>query len=226
MVEIPVADGKIDGYLAKPEGAGPHPGVVVLHDAIGLGKDIKAIADRFAAGGYLALAPDLFSRGNRISSSKAVFENMLEAQGRAFDDIEAARLFLADQGARKVGVAGFGMGGGLALVAASAKFDAAAAYYGFLPKDMSIFEGAAPIVASYGKNDITLKGAASVLELDLLNRGVTADVKEYPEAGHGFATKPRLGALSKVVKAAPGHHAESAEDAWTRVTAFFAEHLR
>jgi carboxymethylenebutenolidase len=56
---IPVSDGTIGGYLAEPAGEGPHPGVVLIHDAFGLSQDTKNITDRFAREGYLALSPDL-----------------------------------------------------------------------------------------------------------------------------------------------------------------------
>ncbi|MGH3626629.1 MAG: dienelactone hydrolase family protein, partial [Sciscionella sp.] len=170
-VRITAADGTISGYLSEPQtevsGAPPWPGVVVVHDVLGVSDDVRQITDRFATAGYLALAPDLYSRGGMVRCVKAVFSQLLAAKGRAFDDVDAARNLLAgrEDCTGKVGVVGFCMGGGFALVAAAREFDASAPYYGPLPKDESIFDGACPIVASYGRRDRGFAGAAGKLEL-------------------------------------------------------------
>jgi carboxymethylenebutenolidase len=232
-MDIPVADGSIRGYLAEPtrpvSGDPPWPGVVVVHDIVGLSEDTRNITDRIATAGYLALAPDLFSRGGFVRCIRSVFRSMTAAQGRSFEDIEAARRVLAGRAdcTGKVGVVGFCMGGGFALVAATRGFDAAAPYYGPFPADLSILDGACPVVASFGRRDLGLRGAATTLETELTKRGIPHDVKEYPDAGHAFANQLHLGPLNLLVKVSGmGYHRESAEDAWRRVFAFFAEHLR
>ena len=226
QIRIPVADGAIDGHLAVPDATGqaPIPGVVLVHDALGIGQDARGIADRFARAGYLAIVPDLYSRGGRLRCIKSV----LAGRGRAYDDLEAARQVLAARAdcTGKVGVVGFCMGGGFALVAAAGEFDASAPYYGMLPKDMSVLDGACPIVASFGKKDVTLRGAAVKLEAALTERGIPHDVKEYPAAGHSFANRLPLGPLNRLAKIAGfGYHHESSEDAWRRVHDFFGKHL-
>jgi carboxymethylenebutenolidase len=227
------SEGAVSGYLSKPQvevaGQPPWPGVVVVHDAFGLGDDIRQITDRFATAGYLALAPDLYSRGGMMRCVKAVFSQLMAATGPAFDDIEAARTTLAGRSdcTGKIGVVGFCMGGGFALVAASRNFDASAPYYGLLPKDESIFDGACPIVASYGGRDRTLSGAADKLERALSQRNVAHDVKEYPRVGHGFANRIFAGPLNQVARIGGFHYDhESSDDAWRRVMVFFAKHLR
>ncbi|SFA77389.1 carboxymethylenebutenolidase [Amycolatopsis marina] len=230
QTRIPVADGAIDGYLAVSDAAGdaPRPGVVIVHDALGIGQDIRDIADRFAGAGYLAMVPDLYSRGGRLRCIKTVFSEMLAGRGRAYDDLESARQVLAARAdcTGKVGVVGFCMGGGFALVAAAGEFDASAPYYGMLPKDMSVLDGACPIVASFGKQDPTLRGAAEKLASALTERDIPHDVKEYPDAGHSFANRLPLGPLNRLAKVAGfGYHHESSEDAWRRVLAFFGTHL-
>jgi len=229
-IAIPVSDGTIRGYLAEPGGDGPHPGVVLIHDAFGLSEDTRTITDRFAREGYLALSPDMYSRGGVFRCIRRVFSDLFARKGRSFEDIETARTFLTSRAdcSGKVGVAGFCMGGGFALVAASRGFDASAPYYGQLPRDMSALDDACPIVASFGRKDFGLRGAAAKLETKLSERDIPHDVKEYPDASHGFANKintaPPLNLLLKVVGFT--YHEESAEDAWQRVTTFFGEHLQ
>ncbi|MGW4394371.1 dienelactone hydrolase family protein [Amycolatopsis nivea] len=228
-IRIPVADGEIDGYLAVPSGAGPFPAVVLIHDIFGLNQDAREITDRYAAAGYLALSPDLYSRGGMIRCVKRTFQEMLAREGRAFADIEAARVLVAgrDDATGKVGVVGFCMGGGFALVAASRDFDASAPYYGALPKEMSILDGACPVVGSFGGKDLSLRGAAAKLEAALAERGIPHDVKEYPDAGHGFANHYRPAPLTALARiAGMGYHEPSDSDAWRRVMAFFEEHLQ
>lgn len=229
---IPVADGTVKGYLALPQreisGPPPWPGVVVVHDALGLGRDTCRIADRFATAGFVALAPDLYSRGG-LRCVKSVFSALMAAKGQAFDDLDATRRTLAgrEDCTGDVGIVGFCMGGGFALAAASSGFGAAAPYYGQLPKDLSVLDGACPIVASFGRKDPSLRGKAAVLEAELTARDIPHDVKEYPAAGHSFANQLPLGPLNLLAKVTGfGYHHESSEDAWRRVLAFFAEHLR
>lgn len=231
-VPIPTTHDEIDGYLAQPQsevaGTGPWPGVVVVQDAFGLNDDLRAIAERFATAGYLALAPNLYSRGG-IRCVKAVFSNLRAGQGRAFDDIDAARRLLLGRAdcTGKVGVAGFCLGGGFALAAGPRGFDASAPYYGELPGDPSALDGSCPVVASYGAKDPSLKGAADRLRDLLSERDVPHDVKEYPDAGHSFANRLPLGPFSPIARIAGfGYHHESSEDAWRRVFRFFAVHLR
>ena len=229
-VTISVGSETIDGYLAVPteavSGPGPWPGVVVIQDAFGLGADLKAITERFATAGYVALAPNLFSRGGMFRCVKATFAAMMSGRGKAIDDIDAARAVLADRAETtdKIGIAGFCMGGAFALLMAARGFDASAPYYGRLPKDMSVLDGACPIVGSYGAKDPGLRGAAATLESALRERGVEHDVKEYPKSGHSFAN--RLPGQPVLRLLGLGYVHEDSEDAWRRVTAFFADHLR
>ncbi|MFD8498443.1 dienelactone hydrolase family protein [Amycolatopsis sp. NPDC059657] len=227
-MRIPVAEGTIEGYLAEPEGEGPFPGVVVIHDVLGHGEDARRITDRFAKDGYLALSPNMYSRGGALRCIRGVFRDQFRGSGQAFDDIEAARKALIDRPdcTGKVGIVGFCMGGGFALVAAAGEFDASAPYYGFLPKNLSVLDDACPIVASYGKKDLGLRGAAAKLENELSSRGIPHDVKEYPDCGHSFANRMKPGMMTTLAKiTGMSYHEASAEDAWSRVLAFFSEHL-
>ncbi len=223
--------GDVHAHLAVPPvGAGPWPGVVVLHESFGLSDDIRQQADRLAAAGYLALAPDLYSAGGAARCLRATFRAAMSGRGKAFDDIEAARGWLTarEDCTGKVGVIGFCLGGGFALLTASRGFDAAAPNYAHLPKDLDgALEGACPVVASYGAKDKTLRGTAATLDAGLARAGVERDVREYPDAGHSFLNRHDLGPAGAILRVAGiGYHEPSAEDAWGRILRFFEAHLR
>jgi carboxymethylenebutenolidase len=229
QLTISTSNGPIDGYLAVPSaevsGEGPWPGVVIVHDIMGLGDDVRQIAGRFASAGYVAIVPNMYARGGAVRCVRGIFKALGEGRGQGFDDIEAARKLIADRDdcTGKIGIVGFCMGGGFALLAAPRGFQASAPYYGMLPKDLAMLDGSCPVVASFGRKDAGLKGAAAKLEAALTERDVPHDVKEYPEAGHSFANRISPAALLKVLGF--GYHHESSEDAWRRVLAFFRQHL-
>ncbi|KOG86852.1 hypothetical protein ADK38_28710, partial [Streptomyces varsoviensis] len=142
------------GHLARPEGAGPRPGVVVVFEAMGADAVNLRLNERMAAAGYLALMPDLYTGRKAIRCMVPTMRQLARGHGPAFADIEAARQWLLGEPSctGKVGVIGFCMGGGFALVlAGQGRFDAAAANYGQLPAELDqAMEGACPVVASYG----------------------------------------------------------------------------
>lgn len=221
--------GELGGYLAHPIGAGPFPGVVVIQDVLGLSDDIREQADRLAAAGYLAFAPDLYS-GRGIRCVVATMSASRSGEGRAYEEIKAARQLLQDRDdcTGRIGIVGFCMGGGFALLCAPRGFAAASVNYGEVPKDAKRLAGACPVVASYGAKDRGLRGRAARLEQVLAESGVAHDVKEYPQAGHSFLNRFNAGPLLTPLLhvAGVGYNHEAAEDAWRRILEFFAEHLR
>jgi carboxymethylenebutenolidase len=222
---------RLRGYLARPAGAGPWPGVVMIHELFGLDDVMRGHADRLAGLGYLTLAVDLFTAGGTARCLVATMTAMIRGHGRAFADISAARDYLAASGdcAGKIGVIGFCLGGGFALLTAGDGYAAAAVNYGQLPRHLDeALAGACPIVGSYGGRDRSLRGAAGRLDAALEKAGVTHDVKEYPAAGHAFLNDAEAGPrpLRPLLRVAGiGPEPESAKDAWGRIEAFFAAHL-
>ncbi|HSN02674.1 MAG TPA: dienelactone hydrolase family protein [Acidimicrobiales bacterium] len=219
------------GYLARPSGDGPWPGVVMIHEVYGLDDIMRRQAERLASAGFLTLALDLYSDGGARRCLISIMRASLKGEGKPFGDIERGRAWLAESSecSGKIGLIGFCMGGNFALLSATAGFDAVAANYGQVPRHAeSVFDGACPIVASYGRHDWTLRGAATKLEQALKRAGVVHDVKEYPDAGHSFLNDadagPRvLQPLQRVLGVKP--EPASAADAWRRIDAFFHGHL-
>lgn len=224
--------GDLDAYLAVPSGDGPWPGMVLVHEAFGLDDVMRAHADRVASWGVLTLAPDLFSRGRRVSCLASTFRSLARGHGPAFDDIEAARRLLVEDErcTGRVGVIGFCLGGSFALVLAGRPgWDTAVANYGQLPRSPEVLDGACPVVASYGGRDRSLRGAASRLESALADRGVPHDVMEYPAAGHSFLNDEDnapwfMRPVARFVLHA-GPEPAAAADAWGRIERFVGEHL-
>ncbi len=223
-------------YLAEPvpviDRPGPWPGVVVIHDAIGMTDDIKEQADWLAAAGHVALVPDLYNGRSMVRCINSTFGQLIAQQGPVFTQIEAARAHLAalPSCTGTVGVIGYCMGGAFALLlAARPGYAAASVNYGPLPKNLDeVLAGSCPMVASYGAKDFSLKGAARRVELGLARAGVPADVKEYPNGRHSFinrlAVASPLAVLMRV--GGDGYDHDSAADAKQRILAFFDQHLR
>jgi carboxymethylenebutenolidase len=229
-VSIPAAS-SIDGYLATPPGKGPWPGVVVIHDIMGLSQDMKNQVNWLASEGYFAVAPNLFHSGSKLSCVRSIMAELKARKGRSFEEIETVRDWLANQEhcTGTIGVIGYCMGGGFALLLAPGHgFSASSVNYGQVPKDADAFlSEACPIVASFGAKDRSLRGAAARLESALDVARVEHDVKEYPQAGHGFLNQHDsmiFHVIGKIIGA--GYDEAAAHDARTRIVSFFDRYLK
>jgi len=222
--------GEVPGYLAVPaEGAGPWPGVVVIHEAFGLNADIRAKADQMAAHGYVALAPDLFERRAWILCVRNAFTQIRAQSGPAFETLDAARSFLAGRAdcTGHTGVIGFCMGGGFALLCATRDgFSAAAINYGEVPKNAeAALTGACPVVGSFGARDLMGTSHPERLQRALTVLEIPHDVEVYPGSGHRFMS-PSTGVGGAVAKLTRmSYQPADAASAWQRIYAFFGKHL-
>ena len=232
-IEVPGV-GTIPAYFsptAALDADGRAPGVVVVHEAFGLTDDVRRLVDEFASRGYHSIAPDLLSYGGTVRCMVSVARALQKEQGRPFAEIAAARGWLTARtdATGRVGIAGFCLGGAFAILMASRGFDASAAHYGRLPRNLAAaLDGACPMVASYGGQDKTLRGAAATLESALEAAGVEHDVKEYPEAGHSFMNHSTAPAWLRPFTGSmhAGYVDTAATDSWERIERMFGSALR
>lgn len=222
MVEFPSNGMTGEGYLATPEG-GSGPGVVVIQEWWGLVPHIKDVCDRFAAVGFVALAPDLYHGEVATEPDEAGKQMMALKLDRAGKDMSGAVDFLKERSTGSgVGVTGFCMGGGLALVLACQRPDAVVAvapFYGVIAwPDAQPDWGAitASVQGHYAeKDDFANPESVKALEQKLAGLGKDVEMFIYPGCDHAFFndTRPEV------------YNAEAAALAWQRATRFFRARL-
>ena len=220
-VEFEANGATAQGYLAEPEGEGP--GIVVLHEWWGIDDHIRSVCDRFAAEGYVALAPDLFHGETTEQPDEAqqrmMAMNMAEAEKEmrgAVDYVAAHPKCTGD-----VGTVGFCLGGGLSIWTATVndKVGAAVSFYYVMPHgkpDLSKLAGT-PVLGHFGEDDDFIPpDDAKALQHELNQAGAEAIFHFYEGAGHAFfADHNRMGT----------YHPEHAETSWDRTVEFLSRHL-
>ncbi len=225
MVEYKSGNLTLPAYLARPPKKKTAPAVLVIHEVFGLNDHIKAVADRIAHEGYVALAPNFFVRAAAAPPPKdatdpqairrAASSIPIEA---AIKDMQAGLDFLkADKGVNgRLAAIGFCMGGGFSYQIATHTKDLAGAviFYGRTPLEL-VPQVSCPLLASFGGLDkgIPPEGVQAWVEA-LTKAGKPVDAKVYPTAGHGFFNDTR-----------PAYNAAAAADAWQRTRKFFHERL-
>jgi carboxymethylenebutenolidase len=235
-IEISTPHGSMPGYCAVPSSEPPWPGVVVVHDFTGMSEDLRSQARWLADEGFLAVAPDLYYWGSRLACLRTIMRDIGNRRGRTFDDIDAARRWLADQDVctGRVGAVGFCMGGGYALaLAADWGYSATSVNYGGCPTDAQAWlPRACPIVGSYGGADRSPLGGRAGERLDrlLTDLDIPHDVKIYPGVGHGFMNDHDPADTTLVLRflariSGTRFDEAATTDARRRISAFFHTHL-
>lgn len=217
MITFPVGEAEASGYLSSPAAA-PRAGIIVLQEWWGLVPHIKDVADRLAAEGYLALAPDLYHGQSTVEAEEA--QHLMEGLDWALAtrEMKAAADHLRGQGCAKVGAIGFCMGGALSCIAsATAGIDAAAAFYGFPPPPNPMDTPCPPTLVLFGEDEnfFSIPDARAWAEKQRAAGVADSEVVVYPGAGHAFFNDTRPDA----------YHEASARDAWKRSLELFARHL-
>lgn len=236
-VHIQTERGIMPAYFAVPTTPPPWPGVVVIHDFTGMSHDLRAQANWLAEQGFLAVAPNLYYWGSRLSCLRTIMRDIGERRGRTFDDIEDARRWLSEHDGctGRIGVIGFCMGGGYALALAPGRgFSASSVNYAGCPRDAREWlPGACPIVGSFGGADRSPLGRRAGRRLGrlLTELEVPHDVKIYPGVGHGFMNDHDPADVTLLLRflvriSGTKYDDEATQDARRRITAFFNTHLR
>jgi carboxymethylenebutenolidase len=219
-VSFPFGTTQLEGYLARPEGDGPFPGVVVIHEIFGLNENIRDIARRFAGVGYVALGVDLFAGRNRaVCMFRFIGEQLFKPlDNNSIRELKTALTFLAEQPGvdnARLGAIGFCMGGSFAIAWAcnDDRLKVIAPYYARNPRPLEAVARLCPVVGSYPSDDFTTP-AGQKLDVELDRYNIPHDIKIYPGARHSFFNdKGRA------------YDAAAAQDSWQRVMTFFEEHI-
>jgi carboxymethylenebutenolidase len=218
-ISLKSSDGAaIGGYLAKPAGV-PKGALVVVQEIFGVNHHIRAVTDKFAQDGYLALAPCFFDRirpgielgytGETIAEGREYV--MKIGLDKALLDVRAGIEELRKQGGKKIGVTGFCWGGTVTwLAACRLGVDAAVGYYGGGIHGARNEKPTCPTMLHFGDRDKAIP-MTHVAEVRALHPDVT--VYDYP-ADHGFHCDERA-----------SYDADSSKKAYARTLEFFARHL-
>ena len=207
------------GYLAVPDGAGPFPALILIHEWNGLGDRVRQVADAFADQGYVALAADLF-QGRTGSTPEENMALTREARGNmegVIANLNAAQAFLRDRSdvSGRVAVMGWCFGGGIALSygLGGDQHDATAIFYGSLVEDPAeLARLRHPVYGTFAEMDQGIppdQVERFAAALDSL--GIDNDIHVYDAVNHGFWLRVDE---DRAVREAP------ATDAWVRLMAF------
>jgi carboxymethylenebutenolidase len=221
LAHMKLEDQQVGYYLAKPEGEGTWPGVLLLHEGWGLDEAFKKTADRFAGEGFFVVAPDL--NGGKVArdADKARELSVIVDEAAAASILEklaAYVKFMPEVGDHRIGVVGFDMGGRLALLAGMRSTDVSAvvvAYGRPITDRDQLRRIACPILGLFGERDELVPQAEVERFREALGAASrNAEVKVYPAAGRAFMN-PQFGRFDEA----------DAKDAWSRIVAFLKDKL-
>jgi len=227
----------MDVYISVPSGSGPFPAIVIAHPASGVGEFTQSIADRLAAAGFAAVAPDRFHRVTKDMLADGSAAGNFSVDAEVIADYDATVDFLRNHSAidgQRIGVMGFCSGGRMTWLAAASNphFKAAVPYYG---GNIMAGQNAAqsPFDLTGGINCPTLFHFGDLdtnpsqedlkkLDAELTRLGKQHTFYTYPGAGHAFMDHT----LPEVAGAARGYNKEAADASWPRTLDFLASHLK
>ena len=216
-------DELVYGYFSAPSDMfEPLPAIIMIHEWWGLNDNIRAMADRLAGEGYIVFAVDLFGGKTATTPGEArvLMMEAIENTESGRENIRAAFEFVSETaGAPKVGSIGWCFGGGWSLNTAQLypdDLDATVIYYGQVTSDDELLRPVnAPILGLFAAEDAGIRVETAIAFREALERlRKNYEVHIYPGVGHAFANPTGR-----------NYDAASAEDAWRRTLAFFAEHL-
>lgn len=220
VVEAYVVDSPIGGYFAKPATDGNYPGVILIHEWWGLNDNIKDMADILAAEGYLVYAVDLYGGEVASESSDAarLSGSVRSNPGGAIEVMSAAKTYLEEEGATKLGSMGWCFGGQQSLlISTSDPLDATVIYYGQLTDNTTILSNlGGPVLGVFGEDDgfISVESVQN-FESALESIGVESDIYVYKGVGHAFANP-----------SGSNYAPEQTLDAWSRTLEFLNKNLK
>ncbi len=225
MVQYQSASVGMKAFVAAPQTKEKRPTIMIVQEWWGLTEHIHDIARRYAAEGYVAIAPDLYSRlGHALTADAGEAGKLMNTlrQEDGLADLNATVAYLQsvpEVDASKIGITGFCMGGSYALMlpCVNAAIKAAVPFYGQVPNpDTPLQKLACPVLYLYGEDDgwIT-KADVQRLAAALKKYNKAGEIKTYPGAPHAFFrdTDPSV------------YRPDAAKDAWIRTKAFFKQHL-
>jgi carboxymethylenebutenolidase len=213
--------GKMRGYMVQPEGKGPFPAVLVIHENRGLNPYIEDVARRAAVAGFLALAPDGLSPvggypGND-DDGRTLQKSLNQTELRQDMFNSASYLKSHSLSNKKLGAVGFCWGGGTTNYLATEMGDdlnAAVPFYGAAPPASEVAKIKAPLLVQSAENDPRINAMWPDFEAALKAGKINYKRYLYPETRHGFHNN-----------STPRYHKKSADLAWKRTIAFFKQHL-
>ena len=216
-VRFPSGQVQMEGYLVKPKSTGKHPAILVIHENRGLNEHIRDVARRFAAEGFVALAPDLLSRVGGTGSMQEQ-RDAVEAIGLlpvydVLDDLRTGFRFLENDSAvdsQKIASVGFCWGGWRSFMLATVEPNLyrAVVFYGSSP-DSGFDKIQAPVLAHYAQWDNRITGNALWTEKEMQQAGKQYQYHVYPDTEHAFFNDT-----------GPRHNPEASQLAWRRTLEF------
>jgi carboxymethylenebutenolidase len=212
------------GYLAVPEGEGPFPAVILIHEWNGLVDRVREVADALANEGYIALAADLYSGqvGTSADENRALMTEHLANPDAMIANLDAAARFLRerDDVTGRVGTLGWCFGGGVALSYAlgGEKHEATAIFYGSLVTDPAVLASIDhEVYGSFAELDNGIPPETVNEFISALRAaGVKNDVHIYDEVNHGFWLR---------IDGDPELRTEPGLDAWQRLRSYLGRTL-